>query len=461
MSGQLSLFGDLEVRPLVIAPEERVMAEVESVPSSVTGPEITVDQNACEGSTFLHSSANLDEEAERAPAATLGITEVLQLPTPLTTPEERFEKNLDAQWANSQDLAYSIVNIALPEDDESLFEDFASYEKACRLAATGHGSRPAADERFDRLAWCLGKMAFSKIEHDRGKVVRIETTVLDLALDLSFDEDELAELRQFGVRGASGERIASLATAIDQYVNRDIGEVIIPAATPETSEALQRNQTSVDEITKSTYIMLFDQLGVPQEEYPDFSNMDAIWTALLDAIGTDERRLDLVLSYSDITQKRLFKAAENDIETKRRLLTVSRKQLKRDLDGFYATDEWHRHRTFARYPVFLTDGALYLAEHGGACATSAFWLMDVIASYQGEKQMRRIKNPQLWKIECTGVGSNRSCVVTSGNNPEKPIIRQEIEYTNFLLNEYELYASLEPFDESGRLALIISLLVER
>jgi hypothetical protein len=52
-------------------------------------------------------------------------------------------------------------------------------------------------------------------------------------------------------------------------------------------------------------------------------------------------------------------------------------------------------------------------------------------------------------------------VVTCGSHPEKPIIRQEIEYTNFLLNEYELYASLEPFDEGGRLALVISLVGER
>jgi hypothetical protein len=29
------------------------------------------------------------------------------------------------------------------------------------------------------------------------------------------------------------------------------------------------------------------------------------------------------------------------------------------------------------------------------------------------------------------------------------------------LDEYELYASLEPFDESGRLALIISVIAER
>ena len=302
----------------------------------------------------------------------------------------------------------------------------------------------------------------ARLEHGgKGKVVRTETNVLEFAIDLSFDEDELRELREFGVRGASGERITQLAWAIKTYVERDNDEVKIPASAPDAVELVQNVQGMLDEIQQSTYAILFDRLGVPKKDFPDFSNMDSVLSALLDAIGTDEHRLDLVLSYSDITEKQLFKAAEKDIETKRRLLEIARKQLKRDLDGFYATGEWHHHRCFARYPVFLTDGALYLAEHGGAGATTAYWLMDVIASYQGEKQMKRIENPQLWKIECFGEGSKRSCVVSCGNNPEKPIIRQEIEYTNFLLNEYELYASLEPFDESGKLALIISLIAER
>ena len=360
------------------------------------------------------------------------------------------------------DLAYCIINIALPQDEDCLFEDFTTYVKACRLGDTGNGTKPKANERFDRLAWCLHQMEFSKIEHGgKGKVVRTETNILDSAVELSYDEAELHELREFGVRGASGERVTQLAWAIKAYVERDSDEIRIPASAPDATEIVQNVQGMLDEIKQSTYAILFDRLGVPKKDFPDFSNIDTVLSALLDAVGTDEHRLELVLSYSDITEKQLFKAAEKDIETKQRLLEIARKQLNRDLDGFYATGEWHHHRCFARFPVFLTDGALYLAEHGGAGATTAYWLMDVIASYQGEKQMKRIENPQLWKIECFGEGSKRSCVVSCGNNPNKPIIKQEIEWTNFLLNEYELYASLESFDESGRLALIISLVAER
>ena len=42
-------------------------------------------------------------------------------------------------------------------------------------------------------------------------------------------------------------------------------------------------------------------------------------------------------------------------------------------------------------------------------------------------------------------------MVSCSNNPDKPIIKQEIDWTYFL----------EPVDESSRLALIISLIVER
>jgi len=404
--------------------------------------------------TLLRNPVSLEEEQ---PSDT-----TLPAVTPILPPEKQFDLILRAHWTNSQDLAYCMINIALPKNEEYLFEDFTTYVKAGRLADTGNGTRPKADERFDRLAWCLHQLEFSKLEHSgKGKVVRTETNTLDFAIELSLDEDELHELREFGVRGASGERITQLAWAIKTYVERDKGEVRIHASAPDAAEIVQNVQGILDENKQSTYAILFDRLGVPKKDFPDFSNTDSVLSALLDAIGTDEHGLDLILSYSDITGKQLFKAAEKDIETKRRLLEIARKQLKHDLDGFYATGEWHRHQCFARYPVFLTDGALYLAEHGGAGATTAYWLMDVIASYQGEKQMKRIENPQLWKIECFGEGSKRSCVVSCGNNPNKPIIKQEIEWTNFLLNEYELYASLEPFDESDTLALIISLISER
>lgn len=470
MNGQLSLFASEIATPITSEPSIQADITVKSVDGEtfllpavaaeplVEGTTRLTDEVDDQSASEMHTGfSQPDELPEREQTG-----RVLPAVVPAISPENQFDLILEAHWTNSQDLAYSMINIVLPQDEETLFDDFTTYVKNCRLSDAENQIKPDFNQRFDRIAWCLQRMAFSRIEHGgKGKVIRTETNVLDFAIALSDDHDELNELREFGVRGASGERITQLAWAIKKYVEQDIGEVKIPTSAPDAVEIVQKFQGTLDEIQESTYVILFDRLGVPKMGFPDFSDTDSVLSALLHAIGTDEHRLDLVLSYSDITEKQLFQAAEKDIETKQRLLEIARKQLKRDLDSFYATGEWHQHRCFARYPVLLTDGALYLAEHGGAGATTAFWLMDVIASYQGEKRMKRIESPQLWRIECSGEGSKRSCVVSCGNNPNKPIIRQEIESTNFLLNEFELYASLEPFDEGGRLALIICLLAER
>ena len=62
---------------------------------------------------------------------------VLPAVVPVIPPEKQFDLILKAHWANSMDLAYCMINIALPEDEEYLFDDFTTYVKACRLADTG------------------------------------------------------------------------------------------------------------------------------------------------------------------------------------------------------------------------------------------------------------------------------------------------------------------------------------
>src|SRR6266511_966794 len=310
--------------------DERIIAAVmspvqEELPESVVAVEPPAEETtqltdeiddhiANETASFLPRPIDLEEE-EQQPAM------VLPAVVPVIPPEKQFDLILKAHWTNSRDLAYCIINIALPQDEEYLFDDFTTYVKACRLGDTGNGTKPKTNESFDRLAWCLHQMEFSKIEHGgKGKVIRTETNILDFAIELSFDEDELHELREFGVRGASGERITQLAWAIKTYVKQDNDEVRIPTGAPDAAEIVQNHQGMLDEIQQSTYAILFDRLGVPKKDFPDFSNIDTILSTLLDAIGNDEHRLDLVLSYSDITEKQLFKAAEKDIETKRRLL---------------------------------------------------------------------------------------------------------------------------------------------
>jgi hypothetical protein len=59
--------------------------------------------------------------------------------------------------------------------------------------------------------------------------------------------------------------------------------------------------------------------------------------------------------------------------------------------------------------------------------------------------------------EAEGQSRCARLICTNGNN-EKPIVEQEIEYTDFLLNEVQLYASVEPVDESGKKKRVIILL---
>ena len=107
-------------------------------------------------------------------------------------------------------------------------------------------------------------------------------------------------------------------------------------------------------------------------------------------------------------------------------------------------------------PIYY-DGAYYLAENGGGSGLSAFWLMDAIASYQGEKKLER--HPfQIWRLIVTPESENksRSAVLICGD-VQKPIAKQEIEFTDFLLDgETILYASRDEF-EPGKLCLIILL----
>lgn len=96
-----------------------------------------------------------------------------------------------------------------------------------------------------------------------------------------------------------------------------------------------------------------------------------------------------------------------------------------DLQQFIGTEQYHQH--WMRQLVF-TDGVKYVADAGGA-----FWLIDVIASYQ-----RKRKEPfQIWELK---VKSDKSCVVTMREDTGQPTkVRQEIPYTDFPLESIKFY----------------------
>ena len=92
------------------------------------------------------------------------------------------------------------------------------------------------------------------------------------------------------------------------------------------------------------------------------------------------------------------------------------------------TEEYHRYSAVRGYPV-ITDGVRVLAE-----AAESYWLLDIIGSHQGNEML----DPafQVWELRVNH--EDRSAVVR-GYNDTTLIITQEIEYTDFPLDEIKLY----------------------
>ena len=106
-------------------------------------------------------------------------------------------------------------------------------------------------------------------------------------------------------------------------------------------------------------------------------------------------------------------------------------ELQADLDQFIGGDDLIRHWTKR---LLYTEGVNYLAEQAGA-----FWLIDAVASYQPEaviRQSGRLQSFQLWRLEVADRKAVLECREDSGQ-PAK--IRQEIEYTDFPLAEFEWF----------------------
>ena len=205
------------------------------------------------------------------------------------------------------------------------------------------------------------------------------------------------------------------------------------------------------------YSFMLSRLEIPPSSIPAPNDKAAVLKAMLDGIGESAERLNAVLLDTDVTLSDLLSAASS--AERKRLYKVLAKKLEHELAYFSGTEKWYRHGGFWRHEILLTDGVMHLAEKGGRNGGTAFWLMDAIASYQGEKVLAR--HPfQVWKLIVTETEGQSRCarlVCTNGNN-EKPIVEQQIEYTDFLLDEVQLYASVEPVDETGKKKRVIILL---
>lgn len=107
--------------------------------------------------------------------------------------------------------------------------------------------------------------------------------------------------------------------------------------------------------------------------------------------------------------------------------TISKEaDLLTELEQFTGSEEWHRWSALFRRDL-LTDGAKYVSEKCGA-----FWLMDLVASWQGEIRKKHGDQPfQVWTLTRYAGEDRATARCTDGNEPGTELAVQEIEYTDF------------------------------
>lgn len=105
-------------------------------------------------------------------------------------------------------------------------------------------------------------------------------------------------------------------------------------------------------------------------------------------------------------------------------------ELQNSLSQFSGTEDYHRFSILSK--LVITDGVKYLADKAGA-----YWFLDVIASY------RRPEPFQIWELTVTreeGTNHNKALVTMKEDSKSPVLITQEIEYTDFPLGSYTVWA---------------------
>lgn len=101
-------------------------------------------------------------------------------------------------------------------------------------------------------------------------------------------------------------------------------------------------------------------------------------------------------------------------------------KLEAELQQFTGAQHYYQHMG----NVVLTDGAKHLADRAGA-----YWLMDVVASWQTAKKVA-CEHFQSWNLNVKE--DNKATVVADDGNG-KEIARQKIPFTDFPLRSQRLY----------------------
>ncbi len=107
-------------------------------------------------------------------------------------------------------------------------------------------------------------------------------------------------------------------------------------------------------------------------------------------------------------------------------------QLLIELEKFSGTEHYY---TSTFKTLLLTDGIHYLREQA-----NCYWLIDIVESVQHLNIIKNNSSFIVWKIEKLR-DSDKATVTAWSDTPYKSDIlyKQEIEYTDFLLDDFEFY----------------------
>ena len=119
-----------------------------------------------------------------------------------------------------------------------------------------------------------------------------------------------------------------------------------------------------------------------------------------------------------------------------------REELESNLPHFTGAEEYHRLRyPWLRKDFLLTDGVKYLADKAGVIGGTAYWLIDIIASYQREKPVKDVSF-QVWKLTVKESVGKVTCEDSNGHI----LVTQEISFADFVLDEVSLYVTNDDFN---------------
>ena len=104
--------------------------------------------------------------------------------------------------------------------------------------------------------------------------------------------------------------------------------------------------------------------------------------------------------------------------------------LRDQLAQFTGSTSFIRHRLLPR--LILTEGATWLADHA-----QAHWWTDVVASYQHEPHVGA-EHFQVWRL-LVDTTTHAAVVIMTDGNTDVPLVQQQIDYTDFPLDDITLW----------------------